>query len=278
VEPNDGSSQPEPWILRASARDATAITRWCKVTTQVEFGGQRTPLLHRVLGWDDSSLPSWVQLPSSGHDRVVTETTELGRAPLLDVLRAHAPRQRAGLNAEVRRIEAPVSDWYGLASAEVWNLHVPLAVYELWDSREAHDQGRSRWAQLTEKERIASGINGAQLGYLGSTIVLVPQRSPYFVGVHHLVLPNGPQAWGELRIVSEVRDGAVVIARTAERLRIEPWCVFRRIRSPIPAAPDHRSGAFDHPARNSRAWRGELKLWWARKETGDLSEAGRPRA
>lgn len=51
----------------------------------------------------------------------------------------------------------------------------------------------------------------------------MPQRRPYFVNFSNLVIPGKMEEWGELRLVSEVRDGGAVIARSTDLLRPVPW-------------------------------------------------------
>lgn len=234
----------EPWITRALPRDADAVTRWFQVTTMAYVDGVLTLLLRCVLGWDASELPAWVS--DSGEGRVATHVETLQHVAPSEVLHRLSQSRRGSAGAETRRIEVPVFDWYDRLFGAMWNLRIPLVMYELWSSNEAHETARTTWMTLTDEERRASGLGPRRLGYLGSTVLLLPQARPYFASFHHLVLPDGAAPWGDLGIVSEVRDGAVTISRSAERLRVEPW-------REMPPSEAARCFTVHHPARSFAA-------------------------
>jgi hypothetical protein len=207
----------ESWTSRVLAQELSAIKRWLHVEVEVDVGAGPTLLLRRVLAWDDSPTPTWAQ--PTKHGRVTVRCPSVSHADIPGIV--SALRAQGETVNEVRRIEPPVSDWNNVASAEVWNLSLPIVAYELWSPDTTHARARSTWSSLDAAERHASGLSETQLGYFGSTVILVPQLRPYLVGHTDLMVPGGPEQWGELRLVSEVFDGGITIARTAGVLRID---------------------------------------------------------
>jgi hypothetical protein len=126
---------------------------------------------------------------------------------------------------EVRRMLAPAKDWLGNISSEAWNLCLPLVIYEIWSDRESHGLAVSAWGELSENERSATGVpkTDAARGYVASTMILLPQMRPYFVGVDELVVPGGPEPVEQQHLVAEDTDGSVVLSRVAGPLMPEPW-------------------------------------------------------
>lgn len=213
--------QSAPWMIRSFPKDANAVTRWFRITTEFVDNDERTILVKQILGWDASDPPSWIS--TTNHGRIINRIEQSTEIPLGISPDSSNFYQNKSAIEEIRRIEAPVSDWSELLSAKAWNLHIPLVVYELWCPLSTYDQAISIWKQLTNEEKHASGIGDKLTGYLGSAVVLIPQIRPYFIDFYNLVLPGLTASWGDLRLVSEVRDGSVVIARATELLQPEPW-------------------------------------------------------
>jgi hypothetical protein len=208
----------ENWVSRAPREELAAIKRWFHLEVEADVGAGATILLRRVLAWDDSPAPDWVR--SQRHGRLVVRCSS---AAHVDIQAVVSDLRNAGTSIdEVRRVELPVTDWSSVASAEMWNLGLPVVAYELWASEELHARAREVWNTLDALERQSSGINEALLGYLGSTVVLIPQLRPFLVSHTDLVIPGATELWGELRIVSEVLDGAITIDRSVNALNIGP--------------------------------------------------------
>lgn len=202
------------WVDRAFPRDSAGISRWVEVTTTV-----RGPLLlRRVIGWDESPLPAWVQPFEEGE--VTTRIDERDEGWVRTLLQDHASRTTRTSGIEIRRVEPPTTDWLDGPSSATWSLRIPLVVYEAWGSREERSAAHAIWAAANDAEREAIGIIDPQVPYLGSTVVLFPLRRPYLIDVHTLVLPEGSP---ELHLVSEVLDGDTTLARDAVPLRVEPY-------------------------------------------------------
>lgn len=208
------------WIARAWARDTTTITRWFRLTTTAHSGEAREILWDRILGWDSSTPPEW--LAPSRIGRIVNTLEELPMATVESLVCANPDTSAESQILEVRRVEPPVTDWYGGISAELLGLSLPLTLYEVWVSAPAYERARTLWNQLNGEERATAGLADGTLGYLSSRLVLIPRRRPFFVDTEKLIIPavdNGDQS---LVLISEVLDGTTVIARTAAPLRTEP--------------------------------------------------------
>lgn len=99
---------PDHWIARAWPVDTAAITRWIVVTTSLETPSGPLVLVCRILGWDQSELPSWTVAAENGRIRITVEERTI--TTLLDLLdestRARLDRR------EVRRVEPPVRRWF----------------------------------------------------------------------------------------------------------------------------------------------------------------------
>lgn len=212
------------WISRAARRDTADVKRWFVVDLQATVGGRTTRLLRRVVGWDESPPPALVADSTEG--RVTVSVGEQGLQDPHEFLMSFVEKPRSGssLTSEARRVELPVSDWSGLVSADMWSLRVPSVMYELWPSAQVYEEACELWKQLTEAER--SICDAQHAGRLGSTIVFLPQRRPYFAAdsglTTHLVLPDPQTAWADLRVVSEVFDGEICISRSVGPLCPEP--------------------------------------------------------
>lgn len=248
------------WIEDTWNRDISSVTQWFCLTVQVEVSDGIEVLLRRVLGWDQSSPPIWIS--TSTHGRVSTHVEPLNVAEFGDVLDDETRRGILRSEQEIRRVELPVVDWYRVTSAEDWGLRVPTIMYEMWSSREANARARQVWASLTDEERDASGISAAVSGYLASTIVLVPQVRPYFVRHGDFVIPGGATQMGKLCLVSEVRDGSVILARTIGTLEPEPFkelelqerSKYLRLHYPRAALADLHAVSFDGNADGLAAY------------------------
>jgi hypothetical protein len=211
------------WTSRAWAEDTRAITRWVAITTALESApvanATAVMLVRCVLGWDGSDLPEWVRPCVRGRltRTVVSHGALASFSDLLQAVNAESLER-----AEARRVVLPTTDWEEGASSQTWNLRLPVVAYEVWSEMAEHHRAAECWAALTGEERIASGVSEAQRGYLGSTVVLLPQVRPYFLGTEDLLIPGGPAGVQDLRLVSEVIDGPVVLARTSTAVMARP--------------------------------------------------------
>jgi hypothetical protein len=205
----------DAWVPRAFPLDSKAVTRWFEITSSTASGTQL--LFQRVLGWDDSPLPNWVQEVETEHVRTVVEARDSDWVLKLLEHRARRPHRLSG--NEIRRIVAPVSDWYGRTCAETFSLRIPLVVYEVWGTQGDRRTAYEAWSALSPPIRDGSGLNAALAPFLGSTVILLPQRRPYFVDVHNLVVPG---VWRDLLVVSEVLDGPTVLSQSAAPFAIIP--------------------------------------------------------
>ena len=207
---------PDHWIARAWPVDTAAITRWIVVTTSLETPSGPLVLVCRILGWDQSELPSWTVAAENGRIRITVEERTI--TTLLDLLdestRARLDRR------EVRRVEPPVRHWFRGLSSETWGLHVPLVAYEVWAEQTSYAQASAQWGALTADEKSAFTL--PHHGYLGSTVFLIPQNRAFFVE-KNLVIPGGPAGASGFELVSEVLDGPTVLARSASALQPEPF-------------------------------------------------------
>ena len=208
------------WVEHAWKRDTTALSRWFILVTAVEFVGRRIVLLRRVIGWDNSQPPKWLKNSQCG--RIVTTLEERTSSSFFELLDVPVRQAVALSTAEVRRLELPVIDWQGGISADIWCLRLPLAVYEVWALADDYRHARDAWNELNDEEQRATNIQINCLGHLASTIVVAPQLRPFLTGIHDLVIPGGPELWGELQLVSEVLDGSMVLSRTSLPLLPEP--------------------------------------------------------
>jgi hypothetical protein len=211
------------WITRSWKRDVESVARWLVITTSVVRGAGKLTLLRRVLGWDDSLPPPWAVAAQIGS--VLREVNEIPGAQLKSALDDVTWNGVDQGKLEVRRLVAPAKDGLGNISSEAWNLCLPLVIYEIWSDRESHGLAVSAWGELSENERAATGVpkTDAARGYVASTIILLPQMRPYFVGVDELVVPGGPEPVEQQHLVAEDTDGSVVLSRVAGPLMPEPW-------------------------------------------------------
>lgn len=208
------------WMPRAWPKDTAAVTRWFELIVEAEIRGEQVLLLRKIIGWDESNLPDWLTTASQG--RIKTKIKSYNEKKLGDVLSDFSSHEFENAFTEFRRIELPVSVWNDGLSAEALDLNIPLTIYELWTSPIIYSKSLSIWQELTDVEREVSGIKKALTGYLGSTIIIVPQIRPYFIDIYNFVIPGQIKSWGELYFVSEVYDGNVIISRSVNLLRIEP--------------------------------------------------------
>jgi len=207
------------WIKRAWARDTLTIERWFTLTTTVQLENACVVLMRRVVGWDASQPPDWVSAASCG--RVATSCEERAHCEF-EALAPGLVGSTAQASSEVRRVQPPVTDWDGQLSSDTWGLRIPLVVYEVWCSPIECDQARASWARLTGPERAATGVSDASVAYLGSTILVAPQRDHAFLaGASDLVVADSGADLEELSLISEVFDGHLTISRVATQLRTE---------------------------------------------------------
>jgi hypothetical protein len=214
-----------PWIVRALPNDAASVTRWFVVKSEMVIDGAVEPILCRILGWDDSSPPSWICELRKGN--VCVHVVELNREEGLSLIQSFAKKPRIGRDSigEPRRVEIPVSDWSRVLSVDTWSLRVPSVIYEMWATRTLYERIRQHWKSLSDVERKASGVPAS--GWLGSTIVFLPQQRFYFVedagGSSYLIFPDLLKPQRELLVIAEVLDGDICLSRSVAPLLIEPW-------------------------------------------------------
>lgn len=208
------------WVAKAWPRDTAAVTRWIELVTTARVGQENVELLRRVLGWDPSLVPAWAAELQS--PRVNVTKREFGVSTFLELL---DPSTRIGVESskqEVRRLEPPVLDWHGAADSKLWALQVPLVVYEVWADAQRYGHALDLWNSLTSDEKRISGIGAAHIGYLGSSILLLPQRRPFLASIRDIVIPGGLGTGADITLVSEVFDGSIVLSRSSKPLVVEP--------------------------------------------------------
>lgn len=208
------------WVQRAWLRDTCSITRWFELDTIATVKGISILLIRRILGWDDSPPPTWVSEMTGS--RVTTTVRELATRDFLELLDAPTQALIRKSKREVRRLEPPISDWYGTVDSEAWNLNLPLVLYEVWASDTTHAEADAVWRALDESERDATGITPRTAAYIGSTVLLIPQSKSFFAGVENLVIVGDDTSFTRpISLVSEVLDGKAVLSRVSGPLRLE---------------------------------------------------------
>jgi len=201
--------------IRSWQHDARPVCRWALITvSHVRNDGAKTLLLRRSLGWDASPWPSWVTPLRTGSVEVEVSYHDEAIIPLDRLLEIMGARESTHPRSEVRRIIAEVQSW-DLPSSLHWGLGLPCITYECWGTRERRSAAEAVWKEIPEHDAKMlqdTGLIPRELGYLGTTIIHLPQLRPFFVGIDHVVLPGGEQPWGKLRVISEVLDGKTRLA------------------------------------------------------------------
>lgn len=205
------------WIERSWPADTRDITRWFALVASAELNGCSEFLCCCVLGWDDSKLPEWVAPRRKGRVAVHVEQREGATIDQALGGSEHMPVE------EVRRTELPLSAWNGHVTAQTWRMDVPLVAYEAWCKDEDHAKALAAARELDSSEFDELGAFAQWPGYLGSTILLLPQKRSFFHDVHDFVVVGGHKKAEGLLLISEVLDGSTVLARSCYRLVLEPW-------------------------------------------------------
>lgn len=218
----------------AWSEDTKRVTRWYSVELIAEYEGEEVLILRRVMGWDDSSKPPWIQ--DVDRTNFVIRVAELAEGQPWTVEDDREIAKPRWDGRELRRIEPRMDSFIETEPAvDQWGLSVPCAHWEVWCDDDAYEAAREAWESLSEADmeflseirmlpsHVPEEEEVGKTGYAGSTIVHVPLYQPFLPDLHKLVLPEGRDPWGDLSLVSIIVDGPVELESTSEKLELEPY-------------------------------------------------------
>lgn len=190
--------------------DAKAVKRFF-VSDLVVAGS----VIHRrVVGWDESEPPESLRPGSTDH--AYHEIRELPN--LRPELVGAGPPVSVEAAMEMRRVELPATLEAGVDLAGTsFGVRLPCVVYEFWCHPREHAEAAAAWAGIKPREVRALKARGwapADDGYLGSGLLVLPQKQPFLLGTSAIVRPRSHRR--KLSLATVLTDGPVVLGSACE--------------------------------------------------------------